>query len=343
MPKSAVTRPLSPGSVTLGQVAEASGVSPSTVSRILNGTATVSPEKRAAVDRAIAELGFVPNPIARGLAGGRTMSVGVVTQNIDSPFYGVALRGIEEVLEPAGYSALFVSGHWDEAVEKRCIDTLRSRRVDGMIILNGRLGDAALKALAKALPVVVTGRTLQAPGLCALDFNNVEGARLATQHLIELGHRDIAHLSGDLAHPDARERLAGYRAALEAAGLPYRESLVESGNYFEDGGREATQRLLARGERFSALFAGNDQMAFGASVALHKHGLRVPQDISLVGFDDLALAAHMAPPLSTVHQASLELGRIAAQGVLALLAGERPGLALPEPRFIVRDSTGPAR
>ena len=126
-------------------VAEASGVSPSTVSRILNGTATVSPEKRAAVDRAIAELGFVPNPIARGLAGGRTMSVGVVTQSIDSPFYGVALRGIEEVLEPAGYSALFVSGHWDEAVERRCIETLRSRRVDGMIILNGRLGDAAVE------------------------------------------------------------------------------------------------------------------------------------------------------------------------------------------------------
>ncbi|RVT84920.1 LacI family transcriptional regulator [Inhella crocodyli] len=332
----------SSGPVTLGMVAEASGVSPSTVSRILNGTAIVSPEKRAAVDRAIAELGFVPNPIARGLAGGRTMSVGVVTQSIDSPFYGVALRGIEETLEPAGYSALFVSGHWDEAVEKRCIDTLRSRRVDGMIILNGRLGDAALKALAKALPVVVTGRSLKAPGLCALDFNNVEGARLATQHLIDLGHRDIAHLSGDLAHPDARDRLAGYRAALEAAGLPFREALVESGGYFEDGGRDATQRLLDRGARFTALFAANDQMAFGASVALHKQGLRVPQDVSLVGFDDLALAAHMAPPLSTVHQASLELGRTAAQGMLNLLAGDKPALSLPEPRLIVRDSSGPA-
>jgi len=324
-------------------VAKASGVSPSTVSRILNGTAIVSPDKRAAVDRAIAELGFVPNPIARGLAGGRTMSVGVVTQSIDSPFYGVALRGIEETLGAAGYSALFVSGHWDEAVERRCIDTLRSRRVDGLIILNGRLGDAALKALAKTLPVVVTGRTLKAPGLCALDFNNVEGARLATQHLIDLGHRDIAHLSGDLAHPDARERLAGYRAALEGAGLPFRESLVEAGGYFEDGGRDATQRLLDRGARFTAVFAANDQMAFGASVVLHKQGLRVPDDVSLIGFDDLTQAAYMAPPLSTVHQASLELGCTAAQGMLALLADDKPNLALAEPRLIVRDSTGPAR
>lgn len=328
--------------VTLGMVAAASGVSPSTVSRILNGTAIVSPEKREAVDRAIAELGFVPNPVARGLAGGRTLSIGVVTQSIDSPFYGVALRAIEETLDAAGYSALFVSGHWDVAVEKRCIDTLRSRRVDGLIILNGRMGDAELKALAKHLPVVVTGRTLKTPGLFAMDFKNVEAARMATQHLIELGHRDIAHLSGDLEHPDARERLAGYRAALEAAGLPFRPELVETGLYFEDGGRAATERLLARGERFSALFAGNDQMAFGAAVALHKRGLRVPADVSLVGFDNLSLAAHMTPPLTTVHQASMELGLAAASSLLTLLADEKPKLSLPEPRLVVRDSTGPA-
>ncbi len=331
------------GPVTLGRVAEASGVSPSTVSRILNGTAIVSPEKRAAVDRAIAELGFVPNPVARGLAGGRTLSVGVVTQSIDSPFYGVALRGIEETLDAAGYSPLFVSGHWDVAVEKRCIDTLLARRVDGLIILNGRMGDAALKALAKNLPVVVTGRTLKTPGLCALDYNNIEGARLATQHLIELGHRHIAHLSGDIEHPDARERLAGYRAALEAAGLTYRPELVETGLYFEAGGRIATEHLLERGLPFTALFAGNDQMAFGAAVALHKRGLHVPDDVSLVGFDDLALAAHMAPPLTTVHQASMELGLTAARSLLALLNDEKPKLALPEPRLIVRDSTAPAR
>ena len=159
-------------------VAEACGVSPSTVSRILNGTAVVSKEKREAVDRAIAELGFVPNPIARGLAGGRTMSVGVVTQIIDSPFYSLALRGIEEELSPAGYSPLFVSGHWNAVEEARCIDVLRSRRVDGIIVLTGRLSDDALRNLAKSMPVVVTGRTLLAPNLYSLDFNNFENARL---------------------------------------------------------------------------------------------------------------------------------------------------------------------
>ena len=163
--------------VTLGMVASACGVSPSTVSRILNGTAVVSPEKREAVDKAIAELGFVPNPIARGLAGGRTLSVGVVTQAIDSPFYGVALRGIEDELSTAGYSPLFVSGHWNEAEEARCIDVLRSRRVDGIIVLTGRLSDDALRDLAHTMPVVVTGRVMKAPGLYALDFNSFEGAR----------------------------------------------------------------------------------------------------------------------------------------------------------------------
>lgn len=326
------------GPVTLGMVAEASGVSPSTVSRILNGTAVVSAEKKAAVDRAIAELGFVPNPIARGLAGGRTMSIGVITQFIDSPFFGVAMRGIEETLSEAHYSALFVSGHWDVDVEQRCIDTLMGRRVDGMIILNGRVGDAALRQLAKQVPTVVTGRSIKAPNVYAMDYDHREGARLATQHLIARGHRDIAHIGGDQSHSDARERLAGYQAALEAAGLPFRPELVECGNYLEEGGRQAAERLLASPHRFTALFAANDQMAMGAAVALHKAGLRVPQDISLVGFDDLALAMHMTPPLTTVHQASLELGRLTAQALLEMLSGGKPTLRLPEPRLVERDS-----
>jgi LacI family transcriptional regulator len=305
--------------VTLHMVARASGVSPSTVSRILNGTAIVSADKRAAVDKAIAKLGFVPDPVARGLAGGRTMTVGVITQSIDSPFYGVALRGIEEALSPAGYNALFVSGHWNATEEKRCIEVLRTRRVDGLIVLTGRLDNATLRSVAQSMPIVVTGRTLQAPGLYSLDFDNFEGARLATEHLLSLGHRRIAHISGDLIHPDAKERLRGYRHALESAGVRYEEELVLPGMYIEDSGRLAMQQLLASRKSFSAVFAANDQMAFGAAVALHARGLHVPDDVSLVGFDDLAGAAHMAPPLTTVHQAALELGRIAAASLLELI------------------------
>jgi LacI family transcriptional regulator len=325
--------------VTLEMVAEASGVSPSTVSRILNGTAVVSPDKRAAVDQAIAELGFIPNPIARGLAGGRTLSVGVVTQSIDSPFYGVALRGIEEELSKAGYSPLFVSGHWSAEEEARCIDVLRSRRVDGLIVLTGRLSDDALRMLAKATPVVVTGRKLTAPGLFALDFDNFEGARLATHHLLALGHRRIAFITGDPVHPDAVERFSGYRAALMAAGVTFNPALVVPGKYHEESGLMAVERLIDSAEPFTAIFAANDQMAFGAALALHRRGLRVPDDVSLVGFDDLAGAAHSVPPLSTIHQAAHELGRLAATSLLQLLAGETPTAELPAPRLIVRSSS----
>ncbi|HEY1090958.1 MAG TPA: LacI family DNA-binding transcriptional regulator [Burkholderiaceae bacterium] len=327
------------GKVTLGMVAAACGVSPSTVSRILNGTAVVSAEKRAAVDQAIAELGVVPNPIARGLAGGRSLSVGVVTQAIDSPFYGVALRGIEEELSRAGYSPLFVSGHWNAEEERRCIETLRSRRVDGMIILTGLLSDEALHNLAKTMPTVITGRSVTGPDLYALDFNNFEGARLATHHLLSLGHRNIAFISGDPVHPDAAERLRGYRAALEAAGVPFRPALVQPGKYFEQSGLMAVERLIDSREPFSAIFSANDQMAFGAALGLHRRGLRIPDDVSLVGFDDLAGAEHSIPPLTTIHQAAHELGRMAAVSLLQLLAGEIPEGVLPEPRLIVRAST----
>ena len=326
-------------SVTLEMVAKAAGVSPSTVSRILNGTAVVSDDKRAAVDEAIARLGFVPNPVARGLAGGRTLSIGVVTQAIDSPFYGVALRGIEEALAPAGYSPLFMSGHWNADEEARCIDVLRARRVDGLIVLTGRLSDAALRSVAKSLPVVVTGRDLKAPHLYALNFDNVEGARLATHHLVALGHRRIAFIMGDPRHPDAVERQRGYRDALEAAGLRVDPALVMPGQFSEESGLLAVERLLDSRTPFSAIFAANDQMAFGAALALHRRGYRVPDDVSLVGFDDLASAQYAIPPLTTVHQPVRELGRLAAQAMLDLLAGRRPHGVAPPPRVIVREST----
>lgn len=329
--------------VTLEEVAVRAGVSPSTVSRILNGTATVSDVKRRAVDEAIAALGFVPNPVARGLAGGRTLSIGVVTQAIDSPFYGGALRGIEDALATAGYSALFVSGHWDAAVEARCIETLRARRVDGLIILTGRLSDGALRTVARQLPVVVTGRKLKAPGLYALDFDDFGGARLATDHLISLGHRRIAFIAGDPVHPDARERLRGYRASLEAAGLRYDPALVAPGAFHEHSGMQAVNRLLDSGQRFTGLFAANDQMAAGASLALHRHGLRVPQDVSVVGYDDLPGSLYAVPPLTSVHQPVQELGRLAATALLDLLAGRVPAVEMPPPVLAARESTRDVR
>ena len=329
------------GTVTLDMVARRAGVSPSTVSRILNGTAVVSDDKRAAVSRAIGELGFIPNPVARGLAGGRTFSVGVVTQAIDSPFYGAALRGIEDALGPAGYAPLFMSGHWQAREEARCVEVLRARRVDGIIVLTGRMSDRALRSVAAALPVVVTGRQLKSANLAALAFDNVGGARLATEHLLSLGHRRIAFIGGDPRHPDAVDRERGYRAALDAARVRIDPALIVEGDFTEASGLAATARLLDGRVNFTAIFAANDQMAFGAALALHRRGRRVPDDVSLVGFDDVGGALYSLPPLTTVHQPISEIGRLAAAAMLDLLALQTPSLRVPEPTLVERESTRP--
>ena len=326
-------------SVTLQMVADAAGVSSSTVSRILNGTARVSSDKQKAVDAAIARLGFMPNPVARGLAGGRTLSIGVVTQAIDSPFYGEGLRGIETVLGAAGYMPLFVSGHWTAADEKKCIDTLLARRVDGMIVFTGRLPDDKLVEVASRVPTVVTGRKLSAPGLHSLNFANVEGARMATRHLIELGHTRIAHILGPREHSDARERKEGYRRALKEAGIAYDPSLVVQGAFHEAGGVKAAEALLEARVDFTAIFAANDQTAYGAALALYRRGLRIPEDVAMVGFDDLPASQYSIPPLTTNRQPVYKLGELAATAVLDMLRGQVPVLELQPPVLVTREST----
>ena len=329
--------------VTLDMVARLAQVSPSTVSRILNGTATVSEEKKKAVDEAISKLRFVPNPIARGLAGGKTMSIGVITQALDSPFYGVAMSSIEAELDPAGYSALYVSGDWNAKTEARCIDILLSRRVDGIIVLMGRLSDQVLKSCAKKVPTVVSGRSLHAKSLFSLNSDNFEGGRLATQHLIDLGHQKIAFIAGDMHHPDANERLRGYRSAIESAGLEFDPKRVLQGDFRETSGVEAVQKLIASKAQFSAIFAANDQMALGAALGLHQNGLRIPHDVSLVGFDDLPVAAYTLPPLTSVHESAEDIGRLSARAVIALINGHKPTFTLPEPKLVIRASTAACR
>ncbi|MDE2369132.1 MAG: LacI family DNA-binding transcriptional regulator [Burkholderiales bacterium] len=327
------------GPVTLGMVAAAAGVSPATVSRILNGTASVSAAKQAAVEEAIQRLRFIPNPVARGLAGGRTLSIGVVTQTISSPFYGEALHGVEVELQAAGYIPLFVSGHWLEAEERKALEALVSRRVDGVIVLAGSLPNAALKAYAKTMPMVVVGRSLSGPQLFSFGFDNRAGASLATQHLIECGHTRIAFIAGDPAHEDARERELGYRMALERAGLAFDPALVMPGDYTEAGGLLAVNRLLEQRLSFTAIFAANDQAAIGAALGLYRRNVRIPDDVSLVGFDDLAPAKFAIPPLTTVRQSVYEMGTQAARAMLQLLRGQPPAVTLPRPQLVPREST----
>jgi LacI family transcriptional regulator len=324
---------------TLEMVAKEAGVSMATVSRIINGSAKVSAKRKSAVEDAIAKLDFRPNQAARGLAMGKSMTIGVITQAIDSPFYGEGLRGIEDYLLQHGYAALFMSGNWKEEDESRCMEALFSRRVDGIIIFSGRLKDSELAGYARKVPLVISGRRLKAGGIFSLPIEDREGATLATKHLIDLGHRHIAFIAGTVDHPDAEERLAGYRRALADARISYDPKLVVPGDWHEEGGAAATLRLLASNVPFTALFCVNDQTAYGACLALHRSGLSVPRDVSVVGFDDLHASEYRVPPLTTVRQSIRLLGERSAEAMLQLLNSNRPKVALPPVELIVREST----
>ena len=327
--------------VTLDMVAAEAGVSPSTVSRILNGTARVRESKVRAVQAAIAKLRFMPNPVARSLARGKSMSVGVVIQTIDSPFYGEVLAAIENRLTRASYSALFVSGHWREEDERRCIDHLLSRRVEGIILVTSCLADQELTNLSRSVPLILTGRRLEAERTLSLDADSTAGARLATEFLLGQGHRRIAFITGPAGHPDAAQRLAGYRAALASHKVPFAKKLVVAGDYTDAGGHVAMMQLLDSGEEFTAVFAANDQSAYGAMLALHRRGLRVPHDVSVVGFDDLHNSAYTIPPLTSVHRSISELGESAAEAMIDLIEGRTPLARLSSATLAIRESTRP--
>jgi LacI family transcriptional regulator len=324
---------------TLEMVAHEAGVSPSTVSRILNGTAKVSEEKSQAVHKAIAKLNFIPNPIAQGLARGKSQTIGVVTQAIDSPFFGEGLRGIEDRLEVVGYTPLFISGHFRQNDERECFKQLLARRVDGIIVLHGCLPNSFFVAQAKRVPLVVTGRSLSAKSLHSIHFDNFEGARLATQHLLELGHQQIACITGPSEQSNSIDRLRGYQTALTEAGIAIKPELTAQGDFREFQGGMAVQQLIDSRVPFSAILACNDQSAYGAALQLYRKGLRVPDDISLVGFDDLRSSSFTIPPLTTVRIGIYDIGKAAAMAIVDLIEGRIPHNVAPPPELIVREST----
>jgi len=324
---------------TLDMVAREAGVSPSTVSRILNGTARVRDAKRQAVEAAITKLQFMPNPLARSLARGRSMTVGVVTQALDSPFYGAALVSIEQALLRDGYSPMFVSGHWREQDERRCIDHLLGRRVEGIILLTSCLSDQELVRIARQTPLVITGRQLSGSNICSLDADCTAGAKLATDYLLDQGHRQIAFIGGPANHPDAAQRFQGYKRALAGRKIPVNRKLIVAGDYLESGGYAAMNQLLDSKVAFTALFAANDQMAYGATVALFRRGLRVPGDVSMIGFDDLPSSAFSVPPLTTVHRSIQEVGVISAGAMIDLIEGRKPKIRSVSASLAIREST----
>jgi LacI family transcriptional regulator len=326
--------------VTIDDIARLAQVSKSTVSRVLSGNAVVTQPKRTAVLTAIQELGYRPNIFAQSLVSGRSFTVGVLTQNIGSPFYDAILVGIHEGFAGTGYSPIIADGRWHPETEQSVLQTLLDRRVDGLIVIGGLMPAARLLKLGDdyQVPLIVVARHLpELDGRC-IYVDNVAAAHKITTYLIEQGHREIAHITGIPSQEDAAGRREGYCQALSDAGLTPTPELIVEGNFRRQSGTLAVEMLMTRGRMFSAIFAANDQMAFGARLALYRRGLRVPEDVSLAAIDDEPASAYMTPPLTTMRQPAVAMGVAAAQSILNLLTG-RP---LPDLQFtmdlIVRET-----
>jgi len=328
--------------ITIHDIARRAGVSPSTVSRVLNGGTPVAADKRAAVMAIINSLHYRPNVVAQGLARGKSHSVGVLTQEISNLFFGQILKGIEHRLRGTGYYPLFASGwHAHEAID--ALEMLLAHRVDSLMIVGGWVADEYLLQVAERVPLVAISRTIVGLEDHCVQVENFQGAYEATKHLIDLGHRQIAHVTGLPHHPHAIDRREGYCKALVDAGLTVDPELILEGDFEEPSGLDAVQELIRNRKKFTALFMSNDRMAYGALLALFKQGLRVPENVSIVGFDDQPSSAYTLPPLTTVRQPTFEIGAATAEAVLRLLRGERLSLPVVPTSLVVRESTAPPR
>src|SRR5438128_2183268 len=313
---------------TIRDVAAHAGVSHQTVSRVINRNPNVAEPTRERVAASIRELGYVPSPMARGLISNRTHSLGVVADDISDQFFARMVAGAEAEARRRGYYLMIGSVEPDDD-ERGYLRLMLERRVEGLILArpSAPLSSNVLEPVRDAgVPVVLVSiESSGMPGI-VVDVDNRQGGYDATRHLIESGHRTIATIVGPRDWPSAAGRLEGYRDALREAGLAEDAGLVEhAADWGPESGRAAAARLLDRSAHFTALFAHSDLTALGAIRQLRLSGLAVPQDVSVVGFDDLPVAAFVDPPLTTVHQPMEEVGALAASLMLGqLLDGDAP-------------------
>jgi LacI family transcriptional regulator, repressor for deo operon, udp, cdd, tsx, nupC, and nupG len=335
----------------IDDVARLARVSTATVSRALRGLPTVSESTRARVLAAAEQLGYTASPSASRLAGGKTGSIAVVVPQITRWFFGTVVDAAEETIHQAGYDLLLYNLGDQEQNRRRLFQTTNlQKRVDALMLVATPLGAADLATIAQLrLPGVTVSSGAAVPGWPGVRIDDVSAARTATAHLLSLGHHRIAHLAGDdsseLSFTTHLDRRRGYQQALLAAGVAPDPRLDVEAQFTVDGGSQATSELLRRGAAPTAIFAACDEMAMGAMSTLRSAGLRVPQDVSVIGLDDHDLAA--AVGLTTVAQPAATHGRLAA-GLLLDPLGGRPGagatasIILPT-QLVVRESTGPPR
>lgn len=310
---------------TIREVSRLARVSPATVSRVLNGTTPVADTTKERVLEAIATLEYKPNAFARGLATNRSGGIGITVNQVSSPFFGALVEGVEQTVRAAGLHLMVSSGFADTKAERDSIDFLLERRCDGLVVQAEGLSDDELIDLVQhgTTPVVVFGRRIAEIEDSCVVTNNELGGALATRYLLDHGHRHVGHVTGPLSYPDARDRLHGYRRALEAAGVAYDDRYVVESTFLEEGGSQAVARLLARAPELTAIFFANDQMAAGGMRTLREAERHIPNDVSVVGYDDVFLARYLTPTLTTIRQPLVDMGRAAAHLLLERLGHAR--------------------
>jgi DNA-binding LacI/PurR family transcriptional regulator len=328
-------------SVSIKDIARIANVSPSTVSRALNADPRISEATTARILNLAQKMGYTPSLIARDLVTQQTNTIGLVISRISDLFIADLVIGVEQAARSYGYSVFLISSYRDAKREKEAVQSLHERRTTGIIVTGSQIDEGYL-ALRERFPQPIV--LINCPAYPhSISSDNLAGARQAVEHLVQLGHRRIAFLANPSSHQANLDRLAGYKTILNRFGLPLEQELVVDGDGTMASGRQAAEQLLAQAEPPSAMFCFNDLMAIGALCALSQAGLRVPADCSVVGFDDLEVAAYCCPPLTTVRQHRDRLGQRAMYMLHQLIQdrGEVQAEILAA-ELVVRKTTGPA-
>jgi LacI family transcriptional regulator len=329
---------------TIREVAKRAGVSYATVSHVINNTRFVSQDTRGRVQAAMNELNYRPNALARSLRRGQTNTLGLILPDSANPFFAEIGRSIEDTAFKLGFSVILCNTERDTNREQLYVDLLSKKQVDGIIfVAAGDQADSLNFLLSQGMPCVLIDRDLPNIEVDAVLTDNQQGGYLATRHLIELGHRRIACIAGPSHITPSAERITGYRQALEEAGIAFNEALVVGGDYHPDSGLHIAAALLDLASPPTAFFALNDLMAMGALRAAAVAGRRVPEDLAIVGYDDIEFASFTNPPLSTVAQPKSEIGSQATKLLVERIADKttrtRRVVLLPE--LIIRGSSRP--
>lgn len=327
---------------TIYDVARLAGVSTATVSRALNGTGRIAPATQAAIDAAVAQLGYSPNTIARSLVTKTTQTIALLLPDITNPFYAGLVSGIQASALSRDHTMLLCTTEGDPEREEQYLNLLQAKHVDGALVDGLVLpSDRIARFVKDGFPIVCLDRDIDSRSIPLVQVDNYVGGFHATKHLLSLGHKHIAHVKGA---PDLRlseERLEGFWAAHEHQRLVPNVSLIVQGSFTEESGYRAARGLLESRKRFTAVFAANDLSAIGVMRAASEVGMRVPQDLSVVGFDDIRLASYTTPPLTTVRQPAERIAARATELLMDLTQGKKVevGRHLLEPELVVREST----